>query len=152
MNSTSVKKIPVGFAVISLLWFTSGFARSELFSLAEAAQTMKPTQVYRLDWRQKKTVAEPLKFPLKKNQVYVIRFAKLKGWRYALTDGKGNLTSPREALLPGSVLKANKIGLSGKKHFELTASGSWKESREPELYRVWVEGESQPIRHFYPAP
>jgi hypothetical protein len=74
------------------------------------------------------------------NRVYSIFEPDLDKWVLTITDEKGQLAEPREALVAGSVVAGNLIGADRGQRFELGKDGEWTQVQEKALHHFWVKG------------
>lgn len=105
---------------------------------------------HRLEWNQRNTFAEKSGASLRPNRVYVTFMMSLKKWVYSLTDKAGRLSSPGEALLPGTILRGERIGGDTGKFYVLGKDSLWQPTKLTEEVYAWVSSHPPAYRRYVP--
>jgi hypothetical protein len=93
------------------------------------------------------------KDPLLPNRVYMKYDDDLHMWTYTKTSFKGKLTTPYEALRPGTVTTGGVIGAEFRlQRFLLNEDGTWVTTTDPEQYHVWLKTTPPQLKVFRYAP
>jgi len=106
---------------------------------AESAENT-PAKVLLYDFKEQKGVQSLSRLP---SRIYLAYDETLKIWTYLLTDPKGNLATPSETLLAGSVVTASALGIvsPSPERYQLGVDGKWAPSDEPERLNFVIAAE-----------
>lgn len=105
----------------------------------------------RVELRNKRNFPELRTRPLRPEHLYVVFDEMLKRWVYALTDFRGQLPQPLEALTPGTVLDGVVLGGEPGKHYLLSTKSKWEPTTRPLQRRVWIVAKKPEYRIYVPV-
>lgn len=95
--------------------------------------------------------AEPVGSRILPRRLHTRYDETLDRWVWFLTDAKGRLPQPPEALGEGSVVAGEKMGAPGRGNFKLLEDGTWEPTPAGEEYRLTVMTNPPKKKLRYPA-